>query len=233
MRDVVRSIGVWGDSVLKGVVQDGVTRKYSVQSGAGIGASAKNLGIQLINRSRFGFTVSRGREALVKDLSRGIACEVAILEYGGNDCDFDWAAIAQNPTASHLPNTLLEDFVSELRELVELLRERAIEPILTSLPPLDAQRYFRHISEPGVSADTIERWLGDVGFIYRWHEMYSNAIVRLSREMGTALLDVRSAFLAEPSCDDLICEDGIHPSAQGQSLIGRVFADLARRWFLA
>jgi len=224
---------VWGDSVLKGVVQDALTRKYSVVSGAGIGGAAADLGISLINRSHFGFTVSRGKEALKKDLSRGIDCEAAILEYGGNDCDFDWAAIAKSPNDQHLPNTPLEQFIAELRELVEMVQKRGIRPILMSLPPLVPERYFRHITAPAGTADTIETWLGDVGYLYRWHELYSNAIVRLAGELDVLLLDVRSAFLGQRGYQRLLCEDGIHPSAQGQSVIGRVFAELMHRLTLA
>jgi lysophospholipase L1-like esterase len=231
MISVVRSIGLWGDSVLKGVVQNGQTKKYSILHDTGIGEAAHRLGISMINRSHFGYTVSHGKRALGLDLTRGVNCEAAILAYGGNDCDYDWQAVALAPTELHLPNTPIEQFVRELSELVEMLRKRAIRPILMSLPPLVPERYFRHISQAGSdTAAVLEAWLGDIGYLYRWHEMYSNAIVQLAGSVGAALMDVRTAFLRQRNYQRLLCEDGIHPNPQGQSLIGQVFAEMVARW---
>jgi lysophospholipase L1-like esterase len=226
MLQAIKRLGVWGDSILKGIVQDAATKKYSIQNVSGLGAAAEKLGITLINRSHFGFTIERGKQTVIKDLKRGFTCEAGILEYGGNDCDYDWAEISKNPDADHTPRTPVASFVVELKHLVELLRANAIEPILMSLPPLVPERFFRHIVEPGLSASVIEHWLGDIDHLYRWQEMYSNAIVQLAKVEKCVLLDVRHAFLEERPYEKLLCEDGIHPNARGQALIGRVFSDL-------
>jgi acyl-CoA thioesterase I len=226
MLQAIKRLGVWGDSILKGIVQDTATKKYSVLNISGLGVAAESLGITLINRSHFGFTIERGKQTVLRDLKRGLACEAGILEYGGNDCNYDWARVANAPEAVHSPYTPIEAFLVELKHLVGLLRAHAIEPILMSLPPLVPERFFRHIVEPGLSASAIEYWLGDIYHLYRWQEMYSNSIVRLAGEEGCSLLDVRHAFLEERSYQMLLCEDGIHPNARGQSLIGQVFGDL-------
>ena len=40
-----------------------------------------------------------------------------ILSLGGNDCDYNWAAISENPKAEHQPNTPLPEFISSCRKM--------------------------------------------------------------------------------------------------------------------
>lgn len=42
-----------------------------------------------------GCTVTKGLQLLKKDLQRPeAACDAALIEFGGNDCDYDWAQVA-------------------------------------------------------------------------------------------------------------------------------------------
>ena len=150
--------------------------------------------------------------------------DVVVLEYGGNDCDFDWADVAAHPDDEHQPHTPINDFVACYREMIDMLMQRGIRPILMSLPPLDASRYFDWITKGGLNRENILHWLGDVQRIYRFHERYSIAITNLARQLNCRYVDVREAFLAVPRCGDLLCADGIHPNEKGHRVMQEAFA---------
>lgn len=220
---LVQSIGVWGDSVMKGVVYDENKSKYTLLSENGADKASRKLGLRLFNRSRMGCTVTKGLQLLKKDLQRPeAACDTALIEFGGNDCDYDWAQVAAHPEQDHQPKTPLPLFIAQLRDMIDLVRQKGMQPVMMTLPPLHAQRYFDFFTRNGLSGDSILRWLGDVQHIYRWHERYNAAVVRVAQECGCPLADVRDAFLAERDYGDLLCADGIHPNAKGHALMESV-----------
>ena len=57
--------------------------------------SIKNIqGLQYFNRG-----VSKLENHISKENP-----DIVLLEYGGNDCAFNWDEVADNPDANHLPN---------------------------------------------------------------------------------------------------------------------------------
>jgi lysophospholipase L1-like esterase len=186
------------------------------------------LGISIVNKSRFGCTVEKGYQLLTKSLDQGLDCDLVVLEYGGNDCDFDWAAVAADPTADHQPHTPLPRFMQTLQHMVDLLVHRGIRPVLMSLPPICAERYFNFIVGRGVDRVNLLTFLGDVQQIYRHHELYSLAITRLADRSGCLYAPVRETFLTQGHRRDLICGDGIHPNADGHRIMQQVFTDLGQ-----
>ena len=52
----VRSVTIWGDSVMKGVVYDEKRRKYTLLPENGADRASRALGLQLRNRARMGCT---------------------------------------------------------------------------------------------------------------------------------------------------------------------------------
>ena len=97
-----------------------------------------------------------------------------------------------------------------------------MQPVMTTLPPIHARRYFSFFTRDGLSQENILLWLGDVEHIYRWHERYNGAVVQTAQECGVPLIDVRDAFLSVRRYGDLLCADGIHPNAKGHALIQKV-----------
>jgi lysophospholipase L1-like esterase len=144
-----------------------------------------------------------------------------ILEFGGNDCDFNWAKISEDPQGDHTCNTPIELFKRTYRELIERVSSAGPRPILMNLPPIDPDKYFHSISR-GLSTENILCFLGDVDRIYRWQEYYSLNVAVLAAEYGVPLIDVRGAFLQRKDCFDLLCEDGIHPNESGHAFISEV-----------
>ncbi len=225
---IKHKLGVWGDSVLKGVILDEVLGTYKLLKKSCVNLVEQALNVQIINRARFGSTISKGYAHLQKSLDKGLDCDFVLLEYGGNDCDFDWKSVAADPLADHQPNTPLPLFVRTLEEMVRLLQEHEIEPVLMSLPPICGRRYLDRIVEQGNDRASLLQFLGEDQQIYRYHEWYSLEVTRLAARLKTLYVPVREAFLAKMQKEDLICRDGIHPNEKGHQLMEEVFTSYSR-----
>lgn len=216
LQQSIRRIALCGDSILKGIQLDGA--RYRVENTMDFSTLEQRTGCRIENFSRFGCTVSKGKALIERALASGKLGETVVMDFGGNDCDFDWAAVAADPAAEHQPKLPLEEFVATYRSVIHLLKENAIRPILCTLPPLQPQWFFDWFCAH-LDAKNILSWLGDVSSIYRFQEGYSRAVERLAREEQVQLVDLRGAFLSGRRIDHLLCRDGIHPNSAGQKLI--------------
>ena len=213
---------IYGDSILKGVLYE--NGRYVLERGWEQ-RLAERLGLSLTNRARFGGTLPKALARIKKDMETGAEDgEYALLEFGGNDCDFDWKAVSDAPDAEHLCRTPPLQFADCCRRAVRLLREGGRTPVLSTLPPIHAERYLNFLCRGGLSRENIVRFLGDVQRIYRWQESYSNLVEQLAREEKTPLIDLRKPFLQDcRPIGTLLCADGIHPSREGQELLYQAF----------
>jgi acyl-CoA thioesterase-1 len=215
---MIESVCIFGDSVSKGVVFDSARKKYTLLKDSFVDIVKQAMNISIHNYSKFGCTVTKGGEVLKKHESELNQYDYILFEFGGNDCDFDWEAISENPEIQHAPNTPVPAFEQDYSEVIGNVKKTGGNPVLLSLPPIDAKRYFAWISQ-GRNAKNILQWLGDVEYIYRWHEMYNLAVNRLAMVHNVPLIDISSAFLQTGHYQKLICEDGIHPNQDGHKLI--------------
>ena len=147
-----------------------------------------------------------------------------LLEYGGNDSDYDWPKIAAAPQQKHLPKTLLPDFEQAYGELISQGVSLGMQPVIMTLPPIDAQKYFNWFSRE-LDQQALLEWLGDIGIIYRHQEAYSLACLRLAKAYDCPVIDLRGAFLLRRDLDDLIGIDGLHPTPLGYELIWQQIAE--------
>lgn len=224
--DLMKQIAIYGDSILKGVMLDKGDRYFSSPEGAAV-IIEKNLPVLVRNHSRFGCTIQKGYDQLSSALTKGMNCDIVLLEFGGNDCDYDWAAVSAQPEIEHLPHTPIALFEQIYRKMIDELNQHGVKPLMMSLPPIDAEKYINWICRNGLSKENIIRWLGDTQMIYRFQELYSNTVARLATETGNLFVDVRSRFLDRHDFKQLICEDGIHPNVEGHKLIQQAFVDFA------
>lgn len=222
----VMNIGVYGDSLMKATLPDSDCR-YHFHTELLTSALAK-LPIQLINRAKFGATTRKGSSVLQKDAKAGLSYDYALIEFGGNDCNYDWDSIAADPEGDHRPAVSLPQFTAALEEMVQTLQAEAVRPLLMTLPPIDAERYLDFIVSKGPSRSSILRWLGDVQRIYRTQERYSNAIADVAQRYQLPCIDVRSLFLESRQFPQLISQDGIHPSESGYRLLYQTLAGFFR-----
>lgn len=213
------NICVFGDSISKGVVLDGVVEKYRVLKECFANLASSIIGFDLVNYSKFGCTVGKGLELVSRHGEAVASADYTVLEFGGNDCDRPWGEISRRPNDAHDPKTPLVEFCGNYRAILEAVRAEGGRPLMLNLPPIEPRRYFDWFSRE-LDGANILAWLGgDVQFIYRWHELYSIACEKLAAREGVPLIDIRSPFLARRDYAALLCEDGIHPNADGHALI--------------
>ena len=211
-------VTVYGDSILKGVLLEGgkyvVNRDWERQLG-------EMFHLTIRNCARFGCTIMKILPVIRRDSgSPAPEEEVAVLEMGGNDCDYDWAAISEAPEGQYECKTPPEVFLARYREAVDLIRQSGRRPVLMTLPPVHSQRYLSYICRDGLNMQNILRWLGSVEAISRWQDRYSRMVEQVAMEKKVKLIDLRRAFPKDPEAlEPLLCEDGIHPSRLGQKLI--------------
>ena len=211
-------VTVYGDSILKGVLLDDgkyvVNHSWETQL-------AEKFHLTIRNCARFGCTIQKILPLIRRDSQQKSAeNELAVLELGGNDCDYNWSEISQAPDQNHECKTPPEEFLARYREAIRLIRGSARIPVLMTLPPIHSERYLNYICRNGLSRNNILFWLGDVNAIYRWQNRYSEMVEQIAKEEKTQLIDLRKAFPNDArSLELLLCIDGIHPSRIGQKLI--------------
>ena len=204
-----RQVTLLGDSILKGIQVDLGDRRDRTKS---------EINVEALE-SEFQLSIHNDADRM---LARKLPCDMMVMDFGGNDCDFRWKEIAEDPTGDHQPNVPLPEFVELYREMIRRVRSHGIRPILTNLPPLDSERFFNWWCGD-LDKEAVMRWLGDVGNIYVWQERYSRAVERLAREENVPLVDVRGAFLDYGHLEQTLCADGTHPNTVGQGLITQAF----------
>ena len=92
------------------------------------------------------------------DIIKNSTGSYVVMEFGGNDCDFNWKEISENPDAEHKPNSEIKHFVMMYTELIKEIKDMGKMPVLLSLPPIDAKKYFLKISN-GLNAENILKWM--------------------------------------------------------------------------
>lgn len=208
------NIEVYGDSILKGVTFSDEKQRYTINN-----LFSGFEGINVHNYSKFGCTIDKGIDILEKNIqNKGISKNV-IIELGGNDADFCWKEISNNPKGKHFSQNTIENFYKKYTELIQKVKAQGAVPMITSIIPVDAKKYFDWICKDGLNKENILSWLGDVFAIYRYQEQFSLAIERIANEQNVKLIDIRSAFLRSNQIDKLFSIDGIHPSVEGQKII--------------
>ena len=220
----MNNIFAFGDSIMKGIVMntsqigDG-TVKYIISDQGFVNrvGDSKNLAIR--NLSRFGNTILGGLKNFDRHLREIKHGDRVVLEFGGNDCNYDWKAISSNPMGSHKPEINLSQFHDLYVKLIEKIRAVGATPILLSLPALLPQRFFDFVSK-GLDRENILKWLGgDVNYISNWHEQYNLEVFKIAAQYQVEIIDITTIFLERRALGDYYCTDGMHPNEAGHALI--------------
>lgn len=218
------SLSILGDSVLMGITL-GENNRYVVNKQLGE-EIAGETGMKVSNLSRMGYTTDRAlRRGAVEKLAPQEGQHLVLIEYGGNDCDFDWKAISDDPDKHHDCYVPMERFLENYKKLIDAVRNVGGIPVASTLVPIDATRYFNWFCKDGVVPKRVLEWLKEISAIYRWQEMYSVAVEKLARSERIPVLDLRTPFLAEHDIGACLSTDGIHPSTLGQRLLCRTIRD--------
>jgi len=213
-----------GDSLTKGVVLRNDNR-YAVTDSNYMDIIGNELDMSVENYGKFGCTVGFGSNVIDRHSAEIAASDYTFLEYGGNDCDFDWMKIALSPEQEHNPKTTLDSFGDQFQKLIERIRSLGSIPVIVSLPPIISDMYFSFFSRmmSDQQKANVVKWLGgDVGIISRWHESYNRSLFKIAGLTGTRIFDITTPFdTYRGDMKALYCPDGIHPNAEGHRLIAK------------
>jgi lysophospholipase L1-like esterase len=210
-----------GDSIMKGVLLQSVgdCSRYSLADKSIVDRCAEMLGAEGLNLGKMGCTIEAGERILNRYLDKCSEAQYVLLEYGGNDSDYNWQEIAEAPEKEHFPRTRLEVFEAVYERVINKIKAMGAIPLVLSLPPMDAERYFAFFSqkwEDGFRANVM-RWLGgSTSAIMSGHELYNLATMRVAQRTGVQWIDVTSELLKEHKLCTYLCDDGIHPNELGQ-----------------
>lgn len=213
-----RVFHLWGDSIAQGVIFSPDRRRYCLTPRR-CARILQEDGVPLESHARMGATIGDGYADFESTATK--PGDVAIIEFGGNDCDLDWQAVSDQPHLFHDGKTPLPEFAEMLRLFIRRIRARHMEPVVVLPPPLHSSRYFNWVCR-GLNEEAVITYLGDVEHIGRWHDSYVAAIRDAAEQTGCRMLDLHTPFLKARNFPSLICEDGIHPNQLGQELMARV-----------
>lgn len=216
-----------GDSVIKGVLlhREGNRHRYSLADKSFVEYCAEKLGIESLNLGKMGCTIESSERILDKRIDKLSGAKYVLLECGGNDSDYDWLSIAHNPEGEHHPYTPLEQYISTYERIINKIKQIGATPLVLSLPPMDAERYFSFFSADWAPElrDNVLRWLGgSTCAIMSGHELYNLATMQIAQRTGAQWIDVTSALLMDHKYQSYLCEDGIHPNEKGQRRIAEI-----------
>lgn len=211
----MKNLKIFGDSIIKGVTYNGQSYHLCQEHDFD---TLRAQGVTVENNAKMGATIDAGLKKLDRKLGTCDGDTTVLFCFGGNDCDYDWKAISEDPDGEHLPHTPSEKFIDQYCTAIRKAQSAGARVAMTSLPPLEQERYFSFITR-GLSAENILHWLGDTDHLYRWQEYYNAMVAQLSRAFGCRLVDLRTEFLKSRVFPTLIGADGIHPTQAGHDLI--------------
>ncbi len=226
------NIVIFGDSIGKGLRlnEDDLSIKRLNFGFAGLLEKEHNV----TNYSMFGQTLKRASEkgiferaVIKKNISQENQNEaneknIAIIELGGNDADFDWKNVCDSPKENHISKTESKEFSSILIKTIKYLQDNGFKVFVCSLFPINSDRYFDKVLSKKYDGEKILLFLkGDKGNLYRYQESYNNILCKCVAKANATLIDFRSPLLLKTNFLEYLSDDGIHPNEKGQEYIFR------------
>ena len=200
---------VFGDSILKGVITIPNSGKlFDVTENDSLTLAQKKLGFELDNRSIYGNITSKGLVKLQKFFDKGETADFCIIEFGSNDCDYDWGTLIQK-----VP---LADYLENLKQMISLCRANKVTPLMMGLIPYVCDDWFKTIIK-GQDEAAILNFLGGTAETLGKNQLiYKNAQADFVKENKVQFLDPWTTFEGHK---ELMCYDGIHPNEKGYQLL--------------
>ena len=166
----MKRLELYGDSILKGVMYVPEQGRYRLCND-GRFSPVEEQGYAVRNHSRMGATIHKGISSLER-AERYDEDTLVVLEYGGNDCDYDWQQIANDPNGSFLPHTPEGEFLDGYRRAVELARTYPHVYAAVGWHPENCAPYTED------SLDALRAWarepkvvaIGEIGLDYYWEQ---------------------------------------------------------------
>ena len=211
-------ITIFGDSIGKGITTD--NGKIEKISRGAVELFENEYNLKVDNRSVYGQSLKRlCQKGVIDRYINEIddnSQNVAVIELGGNDADFNWREVALFPDINHDSQTPIKEFSVLYGETVEKLIKAGVKVVVCTIVPIDSERFFdRVIGSLADKSKVLEFFNGDFNTIHRHQEEFNNEILKNAYSHGVKVIDLRRSFLHAKDFKGLMCQDGIHPNGQG------------------
>lgn len=204
---------VFGDSILKGVITIPNSGKlFDTTENDSLTLAQKELGFELDNRSIYGNITSKGLLKLQKFFDKGESADFCVIEFGSNDCDYDWGTLVQK-----VP---LEDYLANLTAMVKLCREHKVTPLMMGLIPYVCDDWFKTIIKGHDEAAILNFLGGSAETLGKNQLIYKNAQADFVQKNTVQFLDPWTIFQGHK---ELMCYDGIHPNEEGYQQLSKAW----------
>lgn len=204
---------VFGDSILKGVITIPESKNlFDVTPNDSLTLAQKELDFELDNRSIYGNITSKGLVKLQKFFEKGGSADFCVIEFGSNDCDYDWGTLIQKvPLGQYLEN---------LAQMIKLCRDNKVTPLMMGLIPYVCDDWFKTIIK-GQDEAAILNFLGGTAETLGKNQLiYKNAQAEFVQKNNVQFLDPWTIFEGHK---ELMCYDGIHPNEKGYELLSKAW----------
>ncbi|MCQ2452144.1 MAG: SGNH/GDSL hydrolase family protein, partial [Oscillospiraceae bacterium] len=162
-------------------------------------------------------TIAGGIQTIERFLPECDGSTLVVLEYGGNDCNYNWKAVSENPEGSHSCAVPPEEYVNLMKKAIGMLKSRGSSVMISTLAPIHSEPFLDFISQ-GLSKRGILRWLGKVERLGQWQAYYSELAQKVAQGLDCPLLPLRKAAMAV-DWEKFLCADGIHPTEEGHRVL--------------
>ena len=98
----MKNLKIFGDSIIKGVTYNGQSYHLCQEHDFD---TLRAQGVTVENNAKMGATIDAGLKQLDRKLGSCDGDTTVLFCFGGNDCDYDWKAISEDPDGEHLPHT--------------------------------------------------------------------------------------------------------------------------------
>ena len=192
---MIKGIVCFGDSIIAGT---GASDRQKCC--AKLVKHSLNVPVALKGKNRD--TSEMGLRRIFEDVLTHDDHSHVVILIGNNDCWFN---------SDGKPYINLQDFQSNLTEIVRQVRKNGQMPLLCNLQPIDNTKFF--------SSFPIQKLICEKTNInpFLWQQTYSNAIQSLSGQMGVVLIDIRGKLGSQVK--QYIGNDGLHPNDKGHAII--------------
>ena len=222
----IKSVIVWGDSILKGIISSEDLTQIRPSEINALQMAGEKLAIEINNKSIYGAHIIKLQSTQTKNLNKGLTADIALIESGTNDCDYEWNDVCIKPFSEITQKVPLADFKRIASEMVDTSRENKITPVLVTAPDL-AIPYWKEYITRGLDKEKIAQFIGhDPYVLLRNQEEYMEALRQIAKEKNVQLIDMRVEFRKTSDPMSLMCKDGVHPNIEGHKLMADVFVKL-------
>ena len=222
----IKSVIVWGDSILKGIISSEDLTQIRPSEINALQMAGEKLAIEINNKSIYGAHIIKLQSTQTKNLNKGLTADIALIESGTNDCDYEWNDVCTKPFSEITQKVPLADFKRIASEMVDTSRENKITPVLVTAPDL-AIPYWKEYITRGLDKEKIAQFIGhDPYVLLRNQEEYMEALRQIAKEKNVQLIDMRVEFRKTSDPMSLMYKDGVHPNIEGHKLMADVFVKL-------